>query len=81
MLITVKVTQEHIDRGIPADCESCPVALALRDASPGPWSVGAYNADYMLSERRIRLPLTVTEWIYRFDGGYGGSPITFQLEV
>lgn len=30
-LVTIKVTQEHIDRGIKADCEFCPVALAARE--------------------------------------------------
>jgi len=30
--LTVEVTQEHIDEGIPNDCDSCAVSLAFSDA-------------------------------------------------
>lgn len=34
MKVRVEVTQEDIDKGIPSNCTSCPIALALRRQFP-----------------------------------------------
>jgi len=34
ILMTIQVTQEHINRGIRGDCGSCPIALAIQEALP-----------------------------------------------
>ena len=30
--LTIEVTQEHIDEGVPNDCDDCAISLAFRDA-------------------------------------------------
>lgn len=40
----IRVTQDHIDRGVKCDCIACPVALAVRDAMPG------FNVEVSLDE-------------------------------
>lgn len=33
--VTVSVTQEHIDHGLPGECHQCAIALAVLDTIPG----------------------------------------------
>lgn len=47
----IPVTRAHIDAGHPRTCTSCPVALALRDAT------GAQRLDCHWRERVLRQPI------------------------
>lgn len=68
--ITVRVTQEHIERGKRGDWECCPVALAiaevLADEEKGKW----YTARREVAIR-----------IMRYDDGGSMEPFRFTLRV
>lgn len=50
----IKVTQQHIERGIAVNCRECPIALAVRDAIPNIYntvvsvSITIYSPDHHL---------------------------------
>lgn len=70
MIVTINVTQEHIDNGQPRHCSQCPIALAFHDA-------GFKNArlNNTLVENwkdgvilgLASLPTEATKFIIRFD--------------
>lgn len=77
----IQVTQDDIDKGIPKDCNACPVARAVRRA---------LNADAVSAAARIRVQkgskrihykpsLRVFKFYRQFDGGYFVKPFTFEL--
>ena len=39
----IQVTEDHIKRGEPENCESCAVALALKDKLPNDYNVGVFK--------------------------------------
>ena len=88
--VTVRVTEEHIAAGIQEDCTRCPVALAIRDAVPGYFSVMVFNEEVRLAKyaarggmlsTRVATPVGVKDWIYAFDRRLVVAPITFELEL
>ena len=69
----ITVNQWHIDHGIAADCQKCPVALALFEQTRVPWNVsfesfkkGGGTIAYF-GRLTIELPAVVGRWIYDFD--------------
>jgi hypothetical protein len=84
MLITV--TEKHIQDGIREDCNSCAIALALRDAG-GFTSVHVYEARKLECDgfRYTVCPLNyshkeINTWIDQFDSGIHVQPIEFEIE-
>lgn len=81
MRLTVHVTEKHIREGRRSNCDLCPVALALKDASGKPWNVGycgAYPAD---CRSNAFFPLEVTRFIRAFDAQISVEPFTFTLDL
>ena len=39
----IQVTEEHIKKGIPENCESCAVALAVQEQLPNNYNVGVFK--------------------------------------
>lgn len=83
-VLTVSVTQKHIDRGRFCNCTCCPIALAIADALPGAdVSVGLHEV-IMYTEpwHHAYLPHEARQFINDFDqGGRGAAkPLTFKLE-
>jgi len=63
-MVTIRVTQEHIDKGARRRCTACPVALAVREAGyPAAefgntiWTPTEGNGEY------LGLPLEVSKFI------------------
>ena len=81
-LLNVTVTEDHIARGERGQCSSCPLALAVLDATGLTPSV---------SLRRVLIPGMSGDWIFlpdkairfreRFDDGKKVTPFSFTLEV
>jgi hypothetical protein len=80
----IKVTQSHVDAGVPCDATNCPVALAIRTATGKKYLVGP---DYVLPPRKrypngaIRLPQKVRGFIERFDANHIVEPFKFELPI
>lgn len=88
-MVTVSVTQEHIDAGKPRTCWTCPIALAITAAIPGTLSVDVMNPDLGFaliigddgSAEDMQLPIEARDFILRFDAGLPVDPFTFTAEV
>jgi hypothetical protein len=84
-MITVNVTQQHIDDGERMECKTCPIALALNEQHPmpKPWRVG--NTTSRWREETpfgwCRLPLAAQTFIGDFDFQRPVQPFTFEMEV
>lgn len=81
----IRVTKEHIKKGKPEACSSCPVALALKEAFPeahhtmaGPSQLGLMDEDQGFT-RLWDTPLIVREFITRFDSNKPVEPFEFEL--
>lgn len=82
MRLTVHVTEKHIRAGSKSNCFTCPVALALKDASGKPWNVGTTGVFPIPdSDRNMRLPEEVTRFIRSFDLELPVKPFTFTLDL
>jgi hypothetical protein len=86
MKLKIKVTKEHISRGVCGDSRNCPVALAVKELMPKhkAWEVrvGSTNVRLTLSiRRRYPIPLLAERFIRRFDRGVEVRPITFVIEL
>ncbi len=82
MLKKITVTAEHIAKGYPGKSETCPVALAMRDAGiPSP-SVGisTFNWGFRAEDWTV-LPSNVSIFIRNFDDHREVSPFEFEVEI
>jgi hypothetical protein len=79
----IEVKQEHIDKGIRAKCTTCPVALAIHEATSG--ELGTVYVDvttvFVGSMTSIPLPIVAIEWIAEFDYQGTGEPFSFELDL
>lgn len=82
--LTIRVTQNHIDKGRPEDCGRCPVALAVLDALPDVRRV--YVDGDIISVRYARkdhvywCPIEVANFVSDFDSGDPVSPMTATVK-
>jgi hypothetical protein len=92
MICIIKVTQKHIDNGIPCRSGECPIALAMQEFFPKyniwasygwirfwPLDIIYPKQDVLLAE--IVTPPIVGRFIGQFDGNNSVEPFSFQLEV
>lgn len=82
----IKVTQEHIDKGIPEDTMACPIALALYDAGFKGYDVDIITATdkacaKRLDSKEIILPNICRDFILDFDHGGLVQPFEFEFTV
>lgn len=80
----IRVTKEHIKKGIRTSPSQCPVARALK--AKGLVNVGVTEDDINWNKRGgpyqwAATPPTVTEFIRAFDKKQPVKPFSFQLEV
>ena len=68
MKLKIEVTKDDIERGIPDDCENCPVALALRRAVPDGVAVEVSHPGIRIGKAWFNLD-AVREFTTTFDGG------------
>lgn len=81
--VKVKVTQAHINEGKKHEPSSCPIALAITDATGEQWCAGTTYVRRCTQqlELGIRLPPSVMAFIETFDLGQPVKPFAFTLEV
>ncbi len=82
-IVTVKITQEMIDEGEPADICLCPTALAVQEATGyEDVSVDDTSADTYKDGKILicwKLPPEVAVWMAEFDAGNHVEPLEFQM--
>lgn len=97
MEVLISVSAEDIARGEREECETCPIALAIRRVVPGTnvevhyawvgfgdrytWRTTPENGDRMLVPQRVPLPWKAREFVDRFDAGEPVEPFEFHLDV
>jgi hypothetical protein len=92
MKLTIKVTQEHIDRGHKADCYVCPFALAACEAirdTPYMFVMAASTflrlqcnpSKQMSYDISIEWPMQAQRWIIGYDAGDLMYPITVEIDT
>lgn len=76
----IEVTQEHIDSGNRGSCLSCPIALAIMQATGEPRVDVGFNSA-RIGDMVYRLPLTAQGFIGRFDSNHPCrvEPFTFHI--
>ena len=82
----VKVTQADIDAGYQADCDNCPVALALQRATALPLVVSQTVINLPDGKsggvpRWWDTPPDVAAKITDFDEGRGMEPFSFEIDL
>lgn len=80
--VLVRVNKDHIEKGKRADCEACPIALAISEADDyrRVWEVG-HDGAVVYGETgpvaRMELPEMAVSWMRAFDEGHPVRPFTF----
>lgn len=82
-MITIKVTQKHIDRGDAGNSIWCPVARALIGQIGGRVRVGSttFRRDIDLRAQRFPLPRSACRFIAQFDNHKPVKPFNFRIEA
>ena len=69
----IQVTEEHIKKGIPENCESCAVALAVQEQLPNNYNVGVFkggeNNDVYFGIHNKHNDLEIENTIHKIDLG------------
>lgn len=90
MKLKIKVTQEHISRGVRGRCHSCPIALAVREHGYQTPFVGVRNiypygvdmcGNFNLPFKIAHMPQTAVDFARNFDYGRQVEPFEFEVEI
>lgn len=78
--LTIHVTQEDINSGIPKKCSKCPVALAINRAT-GLAATVKFHPNYIGENEHdiFMTPDCVIAFINKFDAGNHVSPFSFTI--
>lgn len=78
---TIRVTQDHIDRGLKMDACQCPTALALIEATgnTNPGAVVVSHNAFWLGAQKFITPPAVAEFIRKFDHNMTVEPFEFEI--
>lgn len=83
--VTVKVTEEHIARGIRRHPTGCPVAQAIVQATGKTCAVSGttivFYSTFFNREFDVVAPDSVASFVYAFDHEAPVLPLKFQLEL
>ena len=81
--LTVGVTAEHIEQGIPTDPDHCPVALALEELNLCVLFVQPDEVHFVHrgTHHVSDLPLAAAEFIRNYDANIPVQPFSFELVV
>lgn len=78
--ITIRVTQDHIDRGMEGNINLCPIAQAIRACTEYPYAwVGSIKWYTSVGGESMMLPRKARRFIKRFDAGKPVKPFSFKL--
>ncbi len=79
----IKVTEDHIRRGVRGENTCCPIALAIQEATGNQeWHVGGL-ACWRTSnfDKNVELPIEATKFISRFDVNKSVQPFEFDIAI
>ena len=83
-MTTITVTAEHMANGLPGDCASCPVALAVEDAFPRATGVAVGHRYISIDDEGgtvcLIIPDDVQDLIHDIDAGDYVEPFTFDMD-
>ena len=79
--LTVHVTQEDIDKGVPMEGQSCPLALATRRTGFSEALVGIDHWSPDEDSWPVRLSRHAERFVDLFDNGDPVEPATFRLRL
>lgn len=74
----IKVTQEHIDKGVVSNCNRCPVALAVQEALAND-SATVGSSFIHTGIKSIEMPEEVYNFVHDFDAFLSVKPFEFEL--
>lgn len=82
-VITVKVTQEAIDKGEKCKAEVCAIAVSFDLVPFITVSVNKLQIEFMCEEGwfYVRNPEFLRKWIVAFDEGHKVEPFEFDVEI
>lgn len=75
----IKVTAEHIRRGLRGISFSCPISLALEDAGIEELFVGK-TVLFSFNKKEIPLSKEAQKFVYDFDNNLPIKPFEFELK-
>jgi hypothetical protein len=76
----VSVTKAHIKAGQQFDCQECPIALALLDATGASYvAVSTHELEVGFMGRQNKVPRSCYRFIRKFDRGEKVKPFNFRL--
>lgn len=69
----IRVEKRHIEKGVPAEPDCCPIALALEDAGCAGPAVGLASVEWSQGGRRWtgRMDAASQDFVRSFDDGEG----------
>lgn len=74
----IKVTKEHIDKGVKGSWDCCPIALAIKEQL-NIESIEVNDELISTQERDYRTPLSCVNFMEKFDEGDPVTPFEFEL--
>jgi hypothetical protein len=80
----IKVTQKHIDAGIPKNACFCPIAAAVRELGFNEIALDDSVAVIKKKEGHwdtVSVPSSVKKFIAKFDSGKFVEPFEFELDI
>ena len=77
----ISVKKKHIKNGEPENCETCPVALALREAGVNSLLVGSERFFNNTYSTIASAPRSVQRFVASFDAGRKVKPFNFKLKL
>jgi hypothetical protein len=80
--LKLKVTQDHINRGVRNNCWHCPIALAFKELGLST-TVGRTEVCYedIDSFYTLPLPAEATQFTFNFDAGFAVQPFECEVEI
>lgn len=79
--LTFPITADHIARGKRSDASSCPIALALRDATNSPWSYYEGGDRAETDTELFRATNRARRFAKDFDRGEHVQPTRMRFEI
>lgn len=79
MSITIKVTEEDIQKGTKSDSSCCPIALACIRQIKKSWSEVHRLLVFLHPDERILETQGIYEFIHKFDDDFLVEPFEFEL--
>lgn len=76
----IEVKQQHIDAGYKAGAFTCPIALAMNDATKSKWCVGPWEAVHVPTDTVHKLPPQAQKFVHDFDDRKDVSPFSFEFD-